>query len=280
MIVFDENKAWELLATLASRGKRPPGTVEHQESIQYLLTLMQDVCSRAWLQPFSLQLKGKNIDCANICGFLEGRDTSSTVLVGSHFDTRWIADNEKDVIMQDLPIPGVNDGTSGVVIILELARILKQMKPEKNILFILFDAEDIGIIDGYEFGFGAGYYAKHGDIRPDLVIVLDMVGGENMHLTVDLHSFTHLKSRKVFGRLFAIGRDFGYPCFFNNRTSLIISDHYPFLKRKIPALVLIDIDYPQWHTHSDTIDHCSRNSLKYIGDVLFHFLTHPLNGII
>lgn len=275
MIVFDEQKAWTLLTILASRGKRPPGTREHQEGIRYLHKLMEDACAETWLQPFSLKFRGKVIDCANICGLIYGMDTSSTVLVGSHFDTRWIADNEKNTAKRNLPIPGVNDGTSGVVIILELARVLKQEKPETNILFILFDAEDIGNIDGYTFGFGADFFAQHGEIKPDLVIALDMVGGENMHLTVDLHSFTHHKSRKAFGRLFEIGRDLGYPCFFDNKTSLIISDHYPFLKRKIPALILIDIDYPQWHTHSDTIDHCSRDSLKYIGDVLFRFLTQP-----
>lgn len=273
MMSFDEHKAWALLSTLASRGIRPPGTREHQEAIQYLFCLMQNVCDRVWLQPFSLKFRGNKIHCANICGFIKGRDTSSTILVGSHFDTRWIADNEEDETKRDLPIPGVNDGTSGVVIILELARILKQYKPDQNVLFILFDAEDIGNIDGYEFGYGAGYYARHGEMKPDIVIALDMVGGEDMHLTVDLHSFSHLKSRKVFGELFSIGKDFGYPCFFNNRTSLIIGDHYPFLKRKIPALILIDIDYPQWHTHSDTIDYCSMDSLKYIGDVLFSFLT-------
>jgi Zn-dependent M28 family amino/carboxypeptidase len=275
MITFNEHNAWKLLTTLAARGKRPPGTGEHQEGIQYLFNLMQDVCTRAWLQPFSFQFRGKETNCANICGLINGRDTTSTILVGSHFDTRWTADNEEDETKRDLPIPGVNDGTSGVVVILELARILKECQPEKNILFVLFDEEDIGNIDGHEFAFGADYYAQHGEIKPDLVIALDMVGGDAMRLTIDLHSFTHLRSRQAFGKLFSIGRELEYPCFFNNKTSLIISDHYPFLKRKIPALILIDIDYPQWHTHSDTIDHCSRDSLKHIGDVLLKFLTQP-----
>ena len=66
---------------------------------------------------------------------------------------------------------------------------------------------------------------------------------------------------------------------FNNKISMIISDHYPFLKRKIPALILIDIEYPQWHTHSDTIEYCSRESLKYIGDVLFTYLVNEKKNI-
>jgi len=272
MIPFDKKKAWALLKDLSSRGKRPPGTREHKNAIQYLFQSMQVVCPKTWLQPFPLKLRGNKIHCSNICGLTEGKDPSSTICIGSHFDTRWIADREQDIKKKNMPIPGVNDGTSGVVIILELARILQLYKPEHNVLFILFDAEDIGKIDGYDFGYGAAYYAQHGEIIPDSVIALDMVGGTNMHLTIDLNSLSLDKSRQIFDRIFKIGRSFNYPCFFENPINLIISDHYPFLQRNIPACILIDINYPQWHTHSDTIEYCSEESLKYIGDVLFRYL--------
>ena len=269
---FDENKAWLLLNELACRGKRPPGAKEHKQAIKYLFTLMQDLCSRAWLQPFPIHFRGKKVQCANICGFIPGKDNSSTILIGSHFDTRWIADNEEDVTKRNSPIPGVNDGTSGVVIILELARVFRQNKPNNNVIFVLFDAEDLGNIDGFKFSIGADQYAQNGEISPDLVIALDMVGGKDMHLNIDLNSLLHSLSKNVFHRLFSIGRTLEYPCFFNNTIHMIISDHYPFLKREIPALILIDIEYPQWHTHSDTINYCSKDSLKYIGDVLLCFL--------
>ena len=31
-------------------------------------------------------------------------------------------------------------------------------------------------------------------------------------------------------------------------------DHMPFLKAGVPALDIIDLDYPQWHTPQDTLD--------------------------
>ncbi|MBN2442585.1 MAG: M28 family peptidase [Spirochaetales bacterium] len=269
---FDENNAWSLLRELASRGKRAPGTKEHRESIQYLFRIMNSLCPGTWLQPFSLQFRGNRIECANICGFIQGKDTTSTILIGSHFDTRWIADNDNDEAKRNLPIPGVNDGTSGVVIILELARVFRNILPAKNVLFVLFDAEDLGNIDGFDFSIGADYYAKSGEIKPDLVIALDMVGGKDMHLNIDVNSLSFPQSKKTFNTLFSIGRNFGYPCFYKNTIHMIISDHYPFLQKEIPAIILIDIDYPQWHTHADTIDHCSKDSLKYIGNVLFSFL--------
>ena len=141
--MFDEHKAWALLNDLASRGKRAPGTKEHREAIEYLYFLLQDCCSKAWLQQFSLPLRGEEVQCANICGFIPGKNPSFTILIGSHFDTRWIADNEDDEIKRTLPIPGVNDGTSGVVVILELARIFRDYTPQNNLLFILFDVEAV-----------------------------------------------------------------------------------------------------------------------------------------
>jgi glutaminyl-peptide cyclotransferase len=272
--MFAEEKAWSMLTGLARRGKRAPGTEEHKQSIEYLFGLMKGVTTSSWLQPFSLFFQGNTIECANICGHIPGKDSSSTLLIGSHFDTRWIADNEADPEKRNLPIPGVNDGTSGVVIILELARVLKEHPPSQDVVFVLFDAEDVGNIDGYEFSVGADHYAQSGKILPNSVIALDMVGGKNMHLNIDLHSMALPESKKIFTTLFTIGRDRGYPCFFNNTVNMIISDHYPFLKRNIPSCILIDIGYPQWHTHSDTIEYCSKDSLKYIGDVLYFFVTN------
>ena len=271
---FDGQKAWRLLTGLAKRGKRAPGTVEHREGIKYLFDLMKAVTPQSWLEPFSLQFRGEKIECANICGYIPGKNSSSTLLIGSHFDTRWIADNDPDPTKRDLPIPGVNDGTSGVVIILELARVLRQKIPLQNVVFVLFDAEDVGNIDGFEFSVGADHYARNGKIPPDRVIALDMVGGKNMHLNIDLNSLSLPESKVMFEQLFIIGRRHGYPCFFNNTVNMIISDHYPFLLKKIPSCILIDIGYPQWHTHEDIIEHCSKDSLQYIGDVLYKFLTN------
>jgi Peptidase family M28. len=50
-------------------------------------------------------------------------------------------------------------------------------------------------------------------------------------------------------------------------------DHTPFLQKGIPAVDLIDFDYPYWHTAEDTADKVSAGSLKIVGDTLLHWLS-------
>ncbi|MBN1412587.1 MAG: M28 family peptidase [Spirochaetales bacterium] len=269
---FDSGNAYGILKSLAERGKRPPGTEEHREAILFLHESLSRITSKSWLHEFTVPFRGNNMYCANICGFIEGKNTGYTLLIGSHFDTRWIADNETDPLLVNHPIPGVNDGTSGVAVILELARIYHETVPACNLLFILFDAEDIGNIDGCEFSVGADHYARKGLIKPDFVIALDMVGGKDMHLNLDLNSLATGPSVQMVNRVFSIGRSLKYPAFFENATTAIIGDHYPFLRQGIPAAMLIDINYPQWHTQNDVIEYCSEFSLKQVGDVLYSLL--------
>jgi hypothetical protein len=45
-------------------------------------------------------------------------------------------------------------------------------------------------------------------------------------------------------------------------------DHTPFLQRGIPAVDIIDFDYPYWHTTQDMPDKVSAASLERVGRVL------------
>jgi Zn-dependent M28 family amino/carboxypeptidase len=45
-------------------------------------------------------------------------------------------------------------------------------------------------------------------------------------------------------------------------------DHFPFLAAGVPAVDIIDFDYPPWHTALDDLDHVSARSLQIVGDVL------------
>jgi len=52
----------------------------------------------------------------------------------------------------------------------------------------------------------------------------------------------------------------------------MLDDHTPFVEAGIPAVDLIDFNYPYWHTTSDTLDKVSPDSLKAIGDTLTAWL--------
>ena len=42
----------------------------------------------------------------------------------------------------------------------------------------------------------------------------------------------------------------------------------PFLRAGVPAVDIIDLDNPTWHTAQDTLDHVSARSLQIVGDVV------------
>ena len=55
----------------------------------------------------------------------------------------------------------------------------------------------------------------------------------------------------------------------------LIDDHMSLNAAGVPASVIIDFDYPYWHTEEDTPDKCSPQSLKNVGSVLAYIMYNP-----
>ena len=51
-----------------------------------------------------------------------------------------------------------------------------------------------------------------------------------------------------------------------------LADQTPFLEKNIPAVDIIDFDYPYWHTTSDTIDKVFASSLEIVSKTLLAWL--------
>jgi len=78
--------------------------------------------------------------------------------------------------------------------------------------------------------------------------------------------------------VFGLGLSQGWEPFTRDkpeRVKFIISDHYPFLKRGTGSCILIDIDYPQWHTQADLPAALSAESLGITEAALRLFLSPP-----
>ena len=74
-------------------------------------------------------------------------------------------------------------------------------------------------------------------------------------------------------RLWGLAADLGYSnVFVATHKHHIIDDHAPFLKIGIPSVLIIDFDYPYWHTLDDTTDKVSARSLQRVGHVLVTWL--------
>jgi len=202
----------------------------------------------------------RSVEIVNI---VATKGSGRPILIGAHYDTRPMA--EKDPTNPNGWILGGNDGASGVAVLLELARTL-DIPENLQVQLAFFDAEDRGNIDGWPFSVGAEQFAANPPTpRPESVVIVDMVGDRNLQIYRERNSDPELTNV-----LFGIADELGYldNGFYNEPRWTIIDDHLPFLQRGIPAVDLIDFDYPVWHTMDDTCEQLSAESLHKVGRVV------------
>ena len=266
-------------------GPRVPGTAPHDMLADRLAEAIRAAGGEVHQQEFRVPFRGKRLSCRNIVGvFRATRGTPSgrgrPLLIGSHYDTRVRADRDPDPARREEAIPGANDGGSGTAILLHMLPRLGAAGLDRDVAVAFFDAEDLGHIDGKEFALGSAYLAAHpvGGFEPGEAIVLDMVGGAGMVLDIDAHVLRHEPSMLLTGALFRAGTARGWQPFAADkphRVKGIISDQAPFAERGVATCLLIDIDYPEWHTHADLPAAMAGGSLAIIEEALWLSLLPP-----
>jgi glutaminyl-peptide cyclotransferase len=258
---------------------RYPGSKEHRLFRKALFERLASRADRAFQQDFEITLDGRSTSCSNLIGIRESREASrrGPLLLGTHFDTRAVADREQDPLQSKIPILGANDGGSGTAVLLHLMDLIRLQVFDRDILFVLFDAEDVGELSGNRFAMGSRYFAEHPvPSLPEEVIILDMVGGRDMIMNIDAHIYHHRASRLLTEAILKLAYRMNLAPFKANRREkvrYIVCDHIPFLLRGIPSCLLIDIDYPEWHTQRDLPEAMSSDSLVMIEDLLLNYLS-------
>jgi Zn-dependent M28 family amino/carboxypeptidase len=189
-------------------------------------------------------------------------DESPQIIIGAHYDTRMFADNDPDPANHSLPVPGANDGASGVAVLLELARTLPQ--DTVPVWLVFFDAEDNGRIDGWDWILGSTEFVKNNPLQPQAVVIVDMIGDADLNIYKEKNSNAELTDE-----IWEIAQELGYESVFIPEYKYsILDDHTPFLRAGIPAIDIIDFDYPYWHTLQDVPENVSAASLKAVGETL------------
>ena len=196
------------------------------------------------------------------------------VILGAHYDSRLLADKDPDFESRSTPVPGANDGASGVAVLLEIGRVypgIMQSSWAKQVWLVFFDAEDNGRIPGWDWILGSQAMAANLEEHPDAVVIIDMIGDQDLNIYREGTSNSLLTDE-----IWKVAADSGYSDkFIPKQKYNIIDDHTPFLSLGIPAVDIIDFDYPYYHTVSDTTDKVSAQSLQIIGDVLLTWLSKP-----
>ena len=261
--LFDGERAYEHVLAQCELGPRPVGSDAGRETAEYILSELGQLGWSVETQDFTYRgVMGRNV--------IGKRGRGSLVVLGAHYDTRSLAD--RDPHHPTLPVPGANDGASGVAVLLELARTLDVDKAGVEVWLVFFDAEDQGKIDGWPFCVGASYMAQHLTVRPQAVVVVDMVGDRDQ----DIY-WEHNSDPSLMAELWDIAADLGYEeHLIPEYRHTMIDDHLPFRQLGLPAVDIIDFDYRYWHTTEDTPDKVSPTSLHRVGRMLETWLEDRL----
>jgi hypothetical protein len=268
---FDGAKAFEILKRQCEFGPRPSGTEAARKTRAFLIAELSKYADQVETQDFTYRdrvYSNRQMDLSNIVGIFNP-EAKRRVLLCAHWDTRPVADMEIDADKRLKPIVGANDGASGVAVLMELARLFKQQKPEIGVVMVFLDGEDYGNWDRMEgVLLGAKHFARSmKKYRLEYGILLDMIGDKNLQVYREVNSERY--APRVNDRVFRIARELGFEKnIIDQLKTEVIDDHIPINEAGLPTIDLIDFDYAYWHTLEDTIDKCSPQSLAIIGSVV------------
>lgn len=262
---FDGEAALAMIRTQCEFGPRVPGTTAHAKAAEWMKSELEKTADRVVVQEFTY----RSLRLRNILGFFN-ESAPRRVLLCAHWDSRPTADMEIVPAKRRLPIPGANDGASGVAVLLQLAGMFKKQPPPVGVVVAMLDGEDYGDFERDEGVFlGSRYLAAnlHAIGRPQYGILLDMVGDRDLRIYREGNS--EMRAKHVNDRVFGIAGELGLRRYFPDYVRYTITDdHIALNDAGIPCIDLIDFDYAPWHTLDDTPDKCSATSLRLVGDVV------------
>jgi Zn-dependent M28 family amino/carboxypeptidase len=267
---FDGRAAFHYIEQQVAFGTRIPGTAPHARMAAWLDSMARQradsVIVQAWRH---VTARGDTLALTNVIARFNPA-AIERVLFLAHWDTRPVSDNPNYKGDRTRPVPGANDGASGVAVLLGVADVLKRARPKVGVDLLFVDGEDYG-----DFGrepndvlIGSRYYGAHrppGPV-PLYAVLFDMVGDKDLQIYQEGNSL--LAAPEVVELVWAVAKEAGHGgTFISAPKPTLTDDHVELQKVGIRAIDVVDFDYPFWHTPDDTIDKVSAQSLQIVGDV-------------
>ena len=280
---FNGDYAFEKILQYEKFGPKVPGSPENQKAGDWIVAELKGMGLEVLEQKAEgVTFTGKKIPMRNIIARFHP-SVGKHILLSAHWDNRPFADEDKK--FKNDPILGVNDGGSGVVVLMGIAKALSENAAAKDLPygvdFAFWDAEDWGTpTDENSYCLGSQYWAKNPvppNYKADFGINYDMVGRIGSIFPVESYSME--KGGDVIRKLREAATKIGTQDFFpNNRIGRIIDDHYFVSEGR--GFPMIDLIYmtpegrfpPEWHTHADISDVISRDVLKVVGQTTIQLI--------
>jgi glutaminyl-peptide cyclotransferase len=274
---FDGTTALVYAKTQLDFGTRIPNSIGAQHTGDWIVAQMKLRADTVIEQRFDhVTVKGDTLHLRNILARIHPA-ASQRVLYLTHWDTRPTSDQASDPARRNLPMPGANDGASGVALFLGIGDALRKAPSNVGVDLLFVDGEDYG-----DFGtmkdvlLGSTYFASHlpsPDYKPLYAVLWDMIGDKDLDIYQEPYSLQ--RAPEVVSLVWNEAEALGYSRYFINSPSNqgVTDDHIPLLDAGIHTIDVIDFDYPAHHTPDDTFDKISARSLQIVGDVATGLLT-------
>ena len=288
---FNADTAYSYVAQQLAFGPRVPESEAHAVCAAWFVTTFNRLADTVYVQEFRTRLyDGRGIDGKNIIATFNP-DVKKRIVLASHWDSRPFADHDSDEANWNTPIDGANDGASGVGILMEVARVLKNQPLDENIGIdiVLFDLEDYGApdylhqMDNESWALGSQYWSKHphkSGYRAYFGILLDMVGAANPKFPKEYYS--QQLAAHVSNKVWKIAREIGYDEYFINELGNPINDDHIYMNTVagIPTIDIIHLEnesvngsfYEHWHTLNDNLKQIDTATLKMVGTVVLNVI--------
>lgn len=192
------------------------------------------------------------------------------IVLASHYETNYP--------LRNIAFVGANDGACTTALLLSLGEYFRAHPPQGYSVWLVFDDGEEAVNEWSDsdslYGtrhLAAKWYADGTLRRVKAFIVADMIGDKDLNILEETQSTPWL--RDLF-RQAAVNTHHSANVF--KTQSAEDDDHLPFLRRGVPSLDVIDVDYgPRTaatpdgyhHTAQDTIDKISPKSLQISADL-------------
>ncbi len=284
---IDGKRAYAYLKRICEIGPRPAGSTANAGQRAMVAKHFQAHGATITEQPFNgIDPRDHTpVAMVNLVGSWHP-ERRERVVLGAHYDTRPFPDEERDPARRTLPFIGANDGASGVALLMEIAHHLNALPTSWGVDLVLFDGEELvygqGPNQNGEYFLGAKEFARIYAVGVDsrrlksryvAGIVLDMVGDRDLKIDQEENSVNLAPG--LVREVWAVARRLNASAFRQRIGQAVLDDHLPLNNAGIPAIDIIDFDYPHWHTSRDTPENCSAASLEQVGRVVTAWLAQP-----
>jgi glutaminyl-peptide cyclotransferase len=192
------------------------------------------------------------------------------IVLGSHYETNYP--------LRTINFVGANDGAATTGLLMALADQFRQQTAGGkqldgySVWLVFFDGEEaFQTWSQSDSTYGSRHLAakwgRDGTLgRIKALMLADMIGDKDLDIQRESNSTAWLVDL-----VRQAAHKFGYDRYFFQKEEEVEDDHLPFVKRGVPSVDIIDLDYGPnngyHHTAQDTLDKVSPKSLTIDGDV-------------